>query len=104
MRTHVDFKFTKNWGSIEKNTVKSLDKAFARSLQDVRKVGKILGPTQTEEDAKILEDAKKLIQAEVDSQVADLKKENANLKRENAKLLKVPSNKADKAVGNRSTK
>lgn len=104
MKTNVDFKFTKNWGSIKKDSEKSLDRAFARSLQDVRKVGKILGDTQTEEDAKVLEAAKKLIQAEVDSQVADLRKENVALKKENAKLLKVPSNKADKAAAKRSTK
>ena len=40
----VDFEFTKDWGTIKKGTVKSIDKARARSLQDVRKVGKIVKP------------------------------------------------------------
>jgi len=45
---NVDFEFTKNWGLIKKGTVKNLDRAFARELQDKRKVGKIkeLKPTQ----------------------------------------------------------
>ncbi len=98
--TNVDFEFTVNWGSVKKGTVKSLDKAFARSLQDVRKVGKILGPTKSKEDVKALDDAKKLIQNEVDAQVGDLKKENADLRKQIKKL----SDKSDKTVGARVTK
>ncbi len=94
--TNVDFEYTKNWGSIQKGSVESYDKAFARSLQDVRKVGKITGPTKSEEDVKALEEAEKLIQAEVEKQVGDLKKEN--------KALKAQLNKASKQASNRNTK
>ena len=106
MRRNVDFEFSKNWGSIQKKSVISIDAAFARSLQDVRKVGKILGPTKSKEDIDALEEAEKLIRNEVDSQVGNLKKETAELKKENIKLKKlVPGkDKTDKTVAKRSTK
>jgi len=44
MSKTVDFKFTKDWGSIKKDSHKTLNIALARSLQDVRKVGKIVKP------------------------------------------------------------
>ena len=100
MRTHVDFEFSKKFGIYNKGDVKSFYKPFARELQDEKKVGKILGQTRSKEDVKALEDAKKLIQKEVESQVGDLKKENAALK----KQIKVLSNKADKSVASRATK
>jgi len=104
---HVDFEFTKDWGLIEKGTVKSLDKAFARSLQDMDKVGKIIGVTMSQKDKEIIEDAKKVIQKEVDNKVAAMKKENEALRKENAELKKAmppPRNKADKKAASRVTK
>ncbi len=100
MRTHVDFEFSKKFGIHVKGDVKSFYKPFARELQDEEKVGKILGPTKSKEDMKVLEDAKKLIQEEVDAQVNGLKKENVDLK----KQIKVLSNKLDKQASNRATK
>ncbi len=99
--TNVDFEYTRNWGSITKGTVESYDKAFARSLQDVRKVGKIIGPTKSEEDIEALKENEKLIQAEVEKRVGDLKKENKALK---AKMKRPPSDKTDKQVAKRQTK
>ena len=47
----VDFKFSKDWGVYKKgSTVKDIDKAFARSLQDVRKVGKLVKPEEDKVD------------------------------------------------------
>ncbi|MCK5607629.1 hypothetical protein KAR91_37440 [Candidatus Pacearchaeota archaeon] len=47
----VDFKFSKDWGVYKKgSTVKGIDKAFARSLQDVRKVGKLVKPEENKVD------------------------------------------------------
>lgn len=45
MAKRADFKLTKNWGVHKKGKVfKNMDRARARSLQDVRKVGKIVEP------------------------------------------------------------
>lgn len=41
-RNKVIFEFTQDWGSIKKGTRKGFRIAFARSLQDVDKVGKIV--------------------------------------------------------------
>ena len=54
MGRNVDFEFKKNWGSIKKGTVKNLDRAFARDLQDKRKLGKIVVPGQDKTDKKVL--------------------------------------------------
>lgn len=45
-RNKVVFEFDKDWGLIKKGTRKVFNRAHARSLQDVQKVGKI----QREED------------------------------------------------------
>lgn len=102
--TNVDFEYTRNWGSIKKGDVESYDKAFARSLQDIRKVGKIIGPTKSEEDIEALKEAEKLIQAEVEKRVGDLKKENKALKAANTKMKRPPSDKTDKKASQRQTK
>ncbi len=100
MKTHVDFEFSKNWGSITKGTKKSLRIAQARSLQDVRKVGKILGPTKSKEDVEVLAESKKLIEQEVKDQIGGLRKENTELK----KALRIANNKLDKQATSRATK
>ncbi len=107
MKTHVDFKFSKSFGIHSKGDMLSLNRTFALELQGEKKVGKILGPTLTEADKKIIDEHKSLIEKEVEVQVGDLKAENKALKAENTKLKKVmpnPDNKADKAIGARSTK
>ncbi len=53
MDNRVNFKFTKDWGTIKKGTVKKLDRAFCRSLQDVRKVGVIVTAPKKEKKAVI---------------------------------------------------
>jgi len=50
----VDFEFTKDWGSIKKGTVRELNIALARSLQDIRKVGKIKKAGVTPEKEKMV--------------------------------------------------
>ena len=107
MKTHVDFEFSKNFAGRVKGDVKSIYKPQARRLQDIRKVGKIIGPTVSPADRKILDDARKIIEKEVADQVGGLKKENEALKKENAKLKKtmpVPNNKRDKQAESRQTK
>lgn len=54
MSSHVDFVFSKNWGLTKKGTVKNLDRALARNLQDIRKVGKIQKPAQDKTDKTVL--------------------------------------------------
>ena len=47
----VDLKLTKKWGMYDKGHVfKGLDRANARSIQDVEKVGKIIEPKQDKAD------------------------------------------------------
>jgi len=51
----VDFEFTKDWGMTKKGTVKKLRRSFARSLEDLHKVGKIkpkMGRPKVEKDVK----------------------------------------------------
>ena len=52
MSRKVDFEFTQKYGSIVKGTKKELGVAHARSLQDVRKVGKIVVPEADKADPK----------------------------------------------------
>ena len=107
MKTHVDFEFSKSFGIHTKGDKLSLNRTFALELEGEKKVGKILGPTLTEADKKIIDEHKSLIEKEVEKQVGDLKAENKALKAENTKLKKVmpkPENKADKAAENRETK
>lgn len=40
-RNKVVFEFDKDWGMIKKGSERVLVRSFARSLQDIRKVGKI---------------------------------------------------------------
>jgi hypothetical protein len=50
----VDFRFSKDWGSIKKGTVKrGLRRSQARSLQDIRKVGKIVKPKEDKADPDV---------------------------------------------------
>ena len=91
MRHKADFVFTKDSGSIKKGTKMTLGRAHARSLQDVRKVGKIV-------DSK----AEKLVDVE------KLQKENEKLKEDNAalkaKAVKPKADKAEPKAKARSTK
>ena len=75
---HVDFEFTKNWGLIEKGTVKSLDRAFARSLQDMDKVGKILGDTKSKKEIETLEQAQAEMEVAVEERVDAVKRSADN--------------------------
>lgn len=51
MAKRADFKLTKNWGVHKKGKVfENMDRARARSLQDVRKVGKIVEPKADKAD------------------------------------------------------
>ena len=53
MAKRVDFKLTKKWGAYDKGHVfKNMNRARARSLQDVRKVGKIIKPDQDKAEPK----------------------------------------------------
>lgn len=50
-RNRVNFKLTKSWGMYKKGEVfENMNRARARSLQDVRKVGKIIEPKQDKAD------------------------------------------------------
>lgn len=51
MSRTVEFEFKKNWGSIKKGSKKTLSAQIARSLQDVRKVGKIVKEDKSDKDA-----------------------------------------------------
>ena len=52
-KNRVDLKLTKKWGMYNKgHEFKNLDRAFARSIQDVEKVGKIIEPNQNKADEK----------------------------------------------------
>ena len=56
----VDFRFTKDWGSIKKNTVKpKMRRSVARYLQDVDKVGKIVKPKEDKADPDVIKRATK---------------------------------------------
>lgn len=51
MAKRADFKLTKTWGIHPKGKVfPNMDRARARSLQDVHKVGKIIEPKQDKAD------------------------------------------------------
>lgn len=51
MAKRTDFKFTKKYGKYGKgDVIEGIDRAQARSLQDVRKVGKLIGPEQDKAD------------------------------------------------------
>ena len=51
MAKRTDFKFTKKYGKYNKGDVlEGIDRAQARSLQDVRKVGKLIGPKNDKAD------------------------------------------------------
>lgn len=51
MSHRVDFKLDKNWGVYKKGHVfTGMNRARARSLQDVRKVGKIVKPGHDKAD------------------------------------------------------
>ncbi len=91
MARKVDFKYTKNWGMIKKGTVKSYNRQFARSLQDVRKVGKIIGNTKVDEE---------------DNELLEMMKENEALKKENDRLkaVKPQADKAEPKAKSRATK
>jgi len=50
-KNRVDLVLTKNWGGHEKGHVlTNLNRAFARSIQDVEKAGKIIGDTKSQAD------------------------------------------------------
>ena len=51
-RNKVDFEFTKDWGTIKKGDKYKMKIARARSLQDVRKVGKIVKPKANKAEPK----------------------------------------------------
>ena len=56
MKTHVDFKFSKAYAGVYvKDQVKSFYRPMARELQDVRKVGKIIGETVTADELKLMD-------------------------------------------------
>ena len=74
MSKTVDFEFTKKWGSITKGTVKSFRPQHARSLQDVRKVGKILGKTKTQTEIDDLETYKADVEQATEERVEAVKK------------------------------
>ena len=51
MAKRTDFKFTKSYGKYPKgHVIENMDRAQARSLQDVRKVGKLIGPKNDKAD------------------------------------------------------
>ena len=51
MAKRADFKFNKTYGKYKKgDVIEGIDRAQARSLQDVRKVGKIVEPGQDKAD------------------------------------------------------
>lgn len=107
MKTHVDFKFSKRFGIHNKGDKLSLNRTFALELEGEKKVGKILGPTLTKDDHRMLDEQKTIIKGEVEKQVGDLKAENKALKAENTKLKKVmpkTENKTNKAAENRVNK
>ena len=102
MKTHVDFEFSKAFGVHAKGDMLSLNRTFALELQGEKKVGKILGPTLTKADKKIIDEHKSLIEKEVEKQVGDLKAENKALKAENTKLKKAHPNKMEKPSANKA--
>ena len=53
MGRNVDFEFKKNFGEKKKGEVINYDRAFARELQDVRKVGKIIAPASDKTDKRV---------------------------------------------------
>lgn len=60
MAKRTDFKLTEKWGEYPKGKVfKNMDRARARSLQDVRKVGKIIEPGKDKAEPKAKERATK---------------------------------------------
>lgn len=102
MAKRVDFVFTKDYGLTKKDTVRSMNRAFARTLQDIEKVGKIIGEAksqgETEAEKKIVEQSKKL---------EAMKKELDKAKKERAIALKMQKNiqnKMDKLAQSRATK
>ena len=107
MSKRVDFEFTKKWGSIEKGTKKPLNIQLARSLQDVRKVGKIRGSIKTKSEAETVTDALKARELEFKTEMEAMKKELSESRKESVaavKLQKVAENKLDKLEQNRVNK
>ena len=107
MSKRVDFEFTKNWGSIKKGTKKPLNIQLARSLQDVRKVGKIRGPIKTKSEAETVTDALKAREEEFKTEIEAMKKELSESRKESVsaiKAQKIAENKLDKLAQNRVTK
>lgn len=100
MSKRTDFKFTKQYGKYSKDhVIKNMDRAQARSLQDVRKVGKITEPKKGKD-----------LKPEVE--ISKLKKENEMLQKENdalkskiePKAVKPEANKAEPKAKARETK
>jgi len=53
MSKRTDFKFTKQYGKYSKgHVIKNMDRAQARSLQDVRKVGELIEPKNDKAEPK----------------------------------------------------
>jgi hypothetical protein len=75
MRHKVDFQFTKNWGLIEKGTVKSFKKPQAKSLQNIHKVGKIIGETKSKAELNDMEAVKAEIDQAAEERVVAVKNE-----------------------------
>ena len=107
MSKRVDFEFTKKWGSIEKGTKKPLNIQLARSLQDVREVGKIRGPVKTKSEAETITAAMKVREEEFKTELDAMKTELATSKKESVaavKAQKIAENKLDKLAKDRVTK
>lgn len=107
MSKRVDFEFTRNWGSIKKGTKKVYNIQLARSLQDVRKVGKIRGPVKTKSEAETIAASMKVREDEFKTEMDAMKKELADSKKATVAALKaqkVAENKLDKLAQNRMTK
>ena len=99
MGKRVNFEFSKDSGSVKKGTTKVLDVAFARSLQDIRKVGKIKGEVKSDDVAENLLKENEALK----KRIAVLEKAQKP-KAEKPKAQKPASDKTDKTITSRSIK
>ena len=91
MKTHVDFQFSKKYSIFVKDDVKSFYRPMARELQDIHKVGKIIGETVTAAELKLM-DADKATIAKLTKEKDEALKGKATAE----KALVVANNKMEK--------
>lgn len=92
MKTHVDFEFSKKYAGVYvKGDKKSFYRPMARELQDVQKVGKIIGETVTADELKLM-DAEKAAITKLTNEKDEALKEKVKAE----KALVVANNKIEK--------